>query len=156
MIVLIVPLGKLSLGGISEKYLPPDNSVRTAQEEFDKIFPGFRTEPITLVMKNTDGQPVTDQQVAEVRNKAMAVSGFTDPDNNPRRDVEGTFLPRRGGLEGPVGAGDPERSGEPQRRGQEDRRIAVDHATQGGCRSTWAARLRWSRTVSIACSRSCR
>ncbi|GAY18785.1 MMPL family transporter [Mycobacterium sp. shizuoka-1] len=83
MVLLIVPLGKLSLGGISEKYLPPDNSVRTAQEEFDKIFPGFRTEPITLVMKNTDGQPVTDQQVAEIRNKAMAVSGFTDPDNNP-------------------------------------------------------------------------
>ncbi len=83
MIVLIVPLGKLSLGGISEKYLPPDNSVRTAQEEFDKIFPGFRTEPITLVMKNNDDQPVTDQQVAEIRNKAMAVSGFTDPDNNP-------------------------------------------------------------------------
>ncbi|MGY4710635.1 MMPL family transporter [Mycolicibacterium sp. CBM1] len=83
MVLLIVPLGKLALGGISEKYLPPDNSVRTAQEEFDKIFPGFRTEPITLVMKNTDGQPVTDQQVAEVRNKAMSVSGFTDPDNNP-------------------------------------------------------------------------
>jgi trehalose monomycolate/heme transporter len=83
MIVLIIPLGKLALGGISEKYLPPDNSVRTAQEEFDKIFPGFRTEPITLVMKNNDGQPVTDQQVADVRNKAMSVSGFTDPDNNP-------------------------------------------------------------------------
>ncbi len=83
MVLLIVPLGKLALGGISEKYLPPDNSVRTAQEEFDKIFPGFRTEPITLVMKNNDGQPVTDQQVAEVRSKAMAVSGFTDPDNNP-------------------------------------------------------------------------
>jgi RND superfamily putative drug exporter len=83
MIVLIIPLGKLSLGGISEKYLPPDNSVRQAQEQFDKTFPGFRTEPITLVMKNNDGQPVTDQQVAEIRNKAMAVSGFTDPDNNP-------------------------------------------------------------------------
>lgn len=83
MIVLIIPLGKLALGGISEKYLPPDNSVRTAQEEFDKLFPGFRTEPITLVMKNTDGQPVTDQQVAELRNRAMSVSGFTDPDNNP-------------------------------------------------------------------------
>ena len=52
MIVLIIPLGKLALGGISEKYLPPDNSVRQAQEEFDKIFPGFRTEPLTLVMKN--------------------------------------------------------------------------------------------------------
>ncbi len=83
MIVLIIPLGKLSLGGISEKYLPPDNQVRQAQEEFDKIFPGFRTEPITLVMKSTDGEPVTDQQVAEIRNRAMSVSGFTDPDNNP-------------------------------------------------------------------------
>ncbi|APE17249.1 hypothetical protein BOH72_20330 [Mycobacterium sp. WY10] len=83
MIALIIPLGKLSLGGISEKYLPPSNSVRQAQEQFDKTFPGFRTEPLTLVMKNNDGQPITDQQVAEIRNKAMAISGFTDPDNNP-------------------------------------------------------------------------
>ncbi len=83
MILLIIPVGKLSLGGISEKYLPPSNSVRQAQEEFDKTFPGFRTEPITLVMQSTDGDPVTDAQVAEVRSKAMAISGFTDPDNNP-------------------------------------------------------------------------
>ena len=83
MILLIIPLGKLSLGGISEKYLPPTNSVRLAQEEFDKIFPGFRTEPLTLVIKSDDGEPVTDQQVAEIRNKAMALNGFTDPDNNP-------------------------------------------------------------------------
>lgn len=83
MIAMIIPLGQLSLGGISEKYLPPNNSVRQAQEEFDKVFPGFRTEPITLVIKNNNGQPVTDQQVAEIRNKAMAISGFTDPDNNP-------------------------------------------------------------------------
>jgi len=54
-----------------------------AQEEFDKIFPGFRTEPITLVITSDDGQPVTDQQVAEIRSKAMGISGFTDPDNNP-------------------------------------------------------------------------
>ena len=83
MILLIIPLGKLALGGISEKYLPPTNSVRLAQEEFDKTFPGFRTEPITLVIKNNDGQPVTDQQVADIRNRAMGISGFTDPDNNP-------------------------------------------------------------------------
>jgi RND superfamily putative drug exporter len=83
MILLIIPLGKLALGGISEKYLPPTNSVRLAQEEFDKTFPGFRTEPITLVIKNNDGQPVTDQQVADIRNKAMGINGFTDPDNNP-------------------------------------------------------------------------
>ena len=64
MILMIIPLGKLSLGGISEKYLPPNNSVRLAQEEFDKIFPGFRTEPLTLVIKRDDGQPVTDQHLA--------------------------------------------------------------------------------------------
>ena len=83
MIAMIMPLGKLALGGISEKYLPPTNSVRLAQEEFDKVFPGFRTEPITLVIKNDSGQPVTDQQVSEIRNRAMAINGFTDPDNNP-------------------------------------------------------------------------
>jgi RND superfamily putative drug exporter len=65
LIAMIIPLGKLSLGGISEKYLPPNNSVRLAQEEFDKIYPGFRTEPLTLVVQNNDGQPVTDQQIAE-------------------------------------------------------------------------------------------
>src|SRR5690606_18480534 len=82
MILLIIPLGQLSLGGISEKYLPPDNSVRLAQEEFDKIFPGFRTEPLTLVMERDDGEPITDQQIAEVRNKAMTVSGFIEPEDD--------------------------------------------------------------------------
>src|SRR5690242_1101660 len=85
MIALIIPLGQLALGGISEKYLPPDNSVRLAQEEFDKIFPGFRTEPLTIVMESDNGQPVTDQQIAEVRNKAMQIPGFIDPDNDPTK-----------------------------------------------------------------------
>jgi RND superfamily putative drug exporter len=83
MIILIIPLGQLKLGGISEKYLPPDNSVRTAQENFDRTFPQFRTEPLTMVIQRDDGQPVTDDQVAEVRNKAMTVPGFIDPDNDP-------------------------------------------------------------------------
>ena len=85
MIVLVIPLGQLALGGISEKYLPPDNSVRTAQEDFDKTFPGFRTEPLTLVIQNTDGQPVTDQQVAEIRSKALTISGFIEPDGDPAK-----------------------------------------------------------------------
>jgi trehalose monomycolate/heme transporter len=83
MILLVIPLGQLSLGGISEKYLPPDNPVRQAQQEFDRIFPGFRTEPLTLVIRSDNGQPVTDQQIAEVRNEAMSVAGFTEPDDNP-------------------------------------------------------------------------
>ena len=83
MIILIIPLGQLALGGISEKYLPPDNSVRVAQEEFDKTFPGFRTEPLTLVIESDNGQPVTDQQIAEVRNEAMQIPGFIEQNNDP-------------------------------------------------------------------------
>jgi uncharacterized membrane protein YdfJ with MMPL/SSD domain len=85
MIVLIVPLGNMSLGGISEKYLPPTNSVRQAQEAFDRSFPGYRVEPLTLVIQNTDHRPVTDDQVAQVRNEAMAIPGFIEPDNDPAK-----------------------------------------------------------------------
>jgi RND superfamily putative drug exporter len=85
MIILVIPLGQLALGGISEKYLPPDNSVRQAQEEFDRTFPGFRTEPLTMVIESTNGEPVTDDQIAAVRSKAMEVPGFIDPDNDPEK-----------------------------------------------------------------------
>src|SRR5699024_4238225 len=83
MILLIVPLGKLSLGGFSEKYLPPDNSVRLAQEHFDKLFPEYRTEPLTLVIVNNDHKPVTDAQIADIRNKARAINGFTESQSDP-------------------------------------------------------------------------
>ncbi|MGV0646676.1 MMPL family transporter [Mycolicibacterium sp. XJ879] len=82
MILMIIPLGQLSLGGISEKYLPPDNPVRLAQEDFDSSFPGFRTEPLTIVMEREDGESITDQQIAEVRSKAMTVPGFIVPDGD--------------------------------------------------------------------------
>jgi trehalose monomycolate/heme transporter len=78
MILLIIPLFNLSLGGMSEKYLPPNNSARQAQEHFDKLFSGYRTEQLTLVIQNTSHSKVTDQQVADIRNKADAISGFTD------------------------------------------------------------------------------
>jgi RND superfamily putative drug exporter len=83
MILLIIPLGKLTFGGMSEKYLPPDNTARVAQEHFDEIFPGFRTEKLTLVIQNTADKPVSDQQVADIRNRAMAISGFVEPDDDP-------------------------------------------------------------------------
>src|SRR6202040_3016067 len=82
MIWLMVPLGNMSLGGISEKYLPPTNSVRQAQQEFDRIFPRFRTEPLTLVIHRDDHKPVTDTQVAQVRSAAMVIPGFIVPDGD--------------------------------------------------------------------------
>jgi trehalose monomycolate/heme transporter len=78
MILLVIPLGNLSFGGMSEKYLPPDNSVRMAQENFDKLFPGYRTNQLTLVIESNNHSKVTDQQVNEVRNDAASISGFTD------------------------------------------------------------------------------
>jgi trehalose monomycolate/heme transporter len=78
MIALVIPLHNLSFGGMSEKYLPPDNSARLAQENFDRIFPGYRTNQLTLVIKSNNHSKVTDQQVAEIRNDAASISGFTD------------------------------------------------------------------------------
>jgi trehalose monomycolate/heme transporter len=72
MILLIVPLGQLALGGISEKYLPPDNPVRQAQEDFDRTFPGYRTETLTLVIQNAN-----PTQVEEIKAEAARISGFT-------------------------------------------------------------------------------
>ncbi|BAX90558.1 MMPL family transporter [Mycobacterium shigaense] len=78
MILLVIPLGNLSLGGMSEKYLPPDNAVRLAQEHFDKLFPGYRTEQLTVVIQSNNHSKVTDQQVADIRNRLASVTGFTD------------------------------------------------------------------------------
>jgi trehalose monomycolate/heme transporter len=78
MILLIIPLGNLKLGGFSEKYLPPSNPVRVAQEKFDNLFPGYRTQQLTLVIQSNNGSKVTDQQVAEIRNDVSSITGFTD------------------------------------------------------------------------------
>jgi RND superfamily putative drug exporter len=81
MTLLVIPIGQLALGGLSEKYLPPDNPVRVAQQEFDTLFPGFRTEPLTLVIRTNNGSPVTDDQLADLRAKAQAIPGFSGADN---------------------------------------------------------------------------
>jgi RND superfamily putative drug exporter len=78
MILLVIPLGNLSLGGMSEKYLPPDNAVRQAQEHFDKLFPGYRTEQLTVVIESNNHSKVTDQQVADIRSRISGIGGFTD------------------------------------------------------------------------------
>ncbi len=78
MILLVIPLGNLSFGGMSEKYLPPNNPVRLAQEHFDKLFPGYRTEQLTVVIQSTNHNAVTDQQVADIRSRVAGISGFTN------------------------------------------------------------------------------
>ncbi|MDV8024717.1 MMPL family transporter [Rhodococcus sp. IEGM 1330] len=55
LLALTLPIGNLAFGGINETYLPPDNPTRVAQEQFDELFPGQRTEPIELVIQNAQG-----------------------------------------------------------------------------------------------------
>jgi RND superfamily putative drug exporter len=88
MILLIIPLGKLSLGGFSEKYLPPTNSVRQAQEDFDRTFPGFRTEQMTLVIQNA-----TPAQIGQITHEAGAIPGFTGSWTPRNATDEGTKDP---------------------------------------------------------------
>ncbi|BBX10569.1 MMPL family transporter [Mycolicibacterium aichiense] len=99
MTLLIIPMGQLALGGLSEKYLPPDNPVRSAQEQFDKEFSSFRTEPLTLVIKTNDGSPVTDQQLDDLRAEAQTVSGFAGSDDPSKMWEERS--PQNGGSKDP-------------------------------------------------------
>ena len=107
MILLIIPLGRLSLGGFSEKYLPPTNPVRQAQEHFDKLFPGYRTEQVTLVIQSKN------------HSEGHRSAGRRDPQRNighhrlHRQEVGGTSLPERRGQ--PVRPG-PRRNDASQRR----------------------------------------
>jgi uncharacterized membrane protein YdfJ with MMPL/SSD domain len=88
MILLIIPLGRLSLGGFSEKYLPPTNSVRMAQEDFDRTFPGFRTEQMTLVIQNA-----SPAQIEQITQEADSISGFTGSWTPRTATDEGTHDP---------------------------------------------------------------
>jgi trehalose monomycolate/heme transporter len=49
-----------------------------AQEKFDQLFPGYRTQQLTMVIQSNNGSKVTDQQVAEIRNDVDSFSGFTE------------------------------------------------------------------------------
>jgi trehalose monomycolate/heme transporter len=104
MILLIIPLGRLSLGGFSEKYLPPSNPVRVSQEHFDKLFPGYRTQQLTLVIESNNNSKVTDQQVAEIRNDIASIGGFTDKSWQERPCPVGADNPC---VAGPNGASHP-------------------------------------------------
>ncbi|MGN2637794.1 MMPL family transporter [Nocardia takedensis] len=52
--LLILPVQNLAFGGYSERYLPPDNSTRLAQQHIDTLFPVRRSDPIELVFVSAD------------------------------------------------------------------------------------------------------
>jgi RND superfamily putative drug exporter len=74
LLLLMVPFRHIEFGGLSEEYLAQDNPARIAQEEFDALFPGFRTEPLRLVVTGADAS-----QLSDIRLQANATPGLTGP-----------------------------------------------------------------------------
>ncbi|MFE3189643.1 MMPL family transporter [Nocardia sp. NPDC059240] len=67
---LIVPFFKAEFAGISEKYLPPGNETRVAQQDFDATFPKERVSPLKLVIQNADR--ATEKAIVTAANSAVA------------------------------------------------------------------------------------
>ncbi|MGW6376050.1 MMPL family transporter [Rhodococcus sp. NPDC055112] len=83
LLLLTIPISGIKLGGINETYLPPDNPTRVAQEQFDELFPSFRTEPIKLVIDGAQGAQIT--QILKAANAAPGlIEKFSV--NNPTKD----------------------------------------------------------------------
>ena len=74
LLLLVIPVKNIEFGGINEKYLPPNNPTRLAQEEFDRIFPLRGTEPIKLVITSSD-----TRAVGQIRQEASNAPGLTGP-----------------------------------------------------------------------------
>ncbi|MFD4404571.1 MMPL family transporter [Nocardia sp. NPDC058499] len=74
LLLLMVPFRHIEFGGLSEKYLGQDNPARVAQEKFDALFPGFRTEPLRLVVTGADAA-----QLSDIRLQANVTPGLTGP-----------------------------------------------------------------------------
>ncbi|WP_031939622.1 MMPL family transporter, partial [Prescottella defluvii] len=73
LILLIIPLSGIKFGGINEDYLPTDNTTRMAQEQFDELFPGNRTEPVKLVITGGEGA-----QVGQILKTASGAPGLVE------------------------------------------------------------------------------
>ncbi|MBL1074216.1 MMPL family transporter [Nocardia sp. 2] len=50
LLLLILPIRNLVFGAYSEKYLPPDNPTRVAQQQIDEYFPLRKSDPIEVMI----------------------------------------------------------------------------------------------------------
>ncbi|MFR9750143.1 MMPL family transporter [Nocardia sp. 004] len=82
LLLLILPIGNLSFGGFNEKYLPPDNPTRLAQQQIDHYFPLRKSDPIELVFVSTDSIAV-----GAVWKQANLAPGLAEPFHVPSRST---------------------------------------------------------------------
>ncbi|OCH81689.1 MMPL family transporter [Gordonia sp. UCD-TK1] len=91
LLALIIPFGSIQFGGISEKFLPPDNPNRVAQEKFDEYFPSERTEAIKLVIIYDESSQADQNKLDAIAQRADAVPGFTNKFSDADKSDFGSF-----------------------------------------------------------------
>ncbi|CAM2763298.1 MMPL family transporter [Skermania piniformis] len=91
LLALVAPARSATFGGLSERYLAPDNPARVAQQDFDAIFPAFRAEPLRLVVIGA-----SNDQLAAIRAKASAAPGLTGPFEPATPTEDGTTVLQAG------------------------------------------------------------
>lgn len=87
LVALIIPFSGVKFGGINETYLPPDNTTRVAQEEYDQNFPGMRTDPVKLVVTGSDSQTLS--QIRSDANQAPNLTGPFEFARSGQQDNQG-------------------------------------------------------------------
>ncbi|WP_062982209.1 MMPL family transporter [Nocardia anaemiae] len=85
LFLLIIPVKNLIFGGFSERYLPPDNPTRVAQEQIDTFFPQRRSDPIELVFVADNSTPVGEAWHAAGHAPGLA-SPFEMPSKSSTQD----------------------------------------------------------------------
>ncbi|WP_040857822.1 MMPL family transporter [Nocardia niigatensis] len=79
LLMLILPFRSIEFGGLSERYLSSDNPARVAQQDFDRMFPQFRTEPLKLVVVGANPQQLSDIRYAADQMVGPRMTGPFDP-----------------------------------------------------------------------------
>ncbi|MFD0360226.1 MMPL family transporter [Nocardia sp. GCM10030253] len=84
LFLLILPMKNLVFGGMSEKYLPTDNPIRMAQQDFDELFHLRPTDPLQLII--TSDNPLKVGEVTRLANEAPGLAQkFGVPQPAPSR-----------------------------------------------------------------------
>ncbi|MEC3918627.1 MMPL family transporter [Nocardia sp. CDC160] len=79
LLLLIVPVRNVAFGGFSEKYLPPDNTVRVAQQQIDTYFPYRKSDPIELIIETEDTTEVGPLVAQASHAPGLLPAGFEIP-----------------------------------------------------------------------------
>ncbi|MEV6390638.1 MMPL family transporter [Nocardia xishanensis] len=80
--LLIIPIENLAFGGMSETYLPPDNTTRLAQQHFDELFPKRQPDPLQLIVISEDRTAI-GQLYRQVNQAPGLASEFSVPASAP-------------------------------------------------------------------------